>query len=416
MILNDENNSGTGSNYGKAWSDDELTILYNLKKSGMTYKQTADVMRHSPCAARVYNENLLQKKWMQTDWEEFERTKHNRENAAEEQDEKQKVIETTIANHEKLIKRDRARTDIIIDAMKTAIYRLPKPKPCDIECKTSQDDHYSEEHMGVMISDIHAGAKYTLGETGGLGEYNMEITRRRINVLKESLVSIAERHRHMYEIPHLHIFCLGDIVAGMNDAGNWSPTYIDLDIYDQMVAGFAALRDLVASWSKVFPKVTFYGVYGNHGRIGKRGTHKVSSNWDRVVYDLTKESLSEYDNIEWEIPETWWINKTILNHSFYITHGDGIRSSMGIPYYGVERAQSRIAGLLPNKVDYTMIGHFHSTAELSTGFGKVLINGSFMGGDMYSLRDLGKGDVAEQKIFGIHPKKGITWGYNINLD
>ena len=43
------------------------------------------------------------------------------------------------------------------------------------------------------------------------------------------------------------------------------------------------------------------------------------------------------------------------------------------------------------------------------------MNGSFMGGDMYSLKDLRKKDRAEQKIFGIHEKKGVTWMYNIQL-
>ena len=36
--------------------------------------------------------------------------------------------------------------------------------------------------------------------------------------------------------------------------------------------------------------------------------------------------------------------------------------------------------------------------------------------DMYSLKDLASGSPPEQKMFGIHPKKGITWVYNLQLN
>ncbi|MFW6129642.1 MAG: hypothetical protein ACOC56_00570, partial [Atribacterota bacterium] len=66
--------------------------------------------------------------------------------------------------------------------------------------------------------------------------------------------------------------------------------------------------------------------------------------------------------------------------------------------------------------DYTLAAHFHSAADLTTNHGRVLVNGSFIGPDVYSLKNLQAGALAEQKIFGIHDKRGITWSYNLGLD
>lgn len=400
-----------------AWTNREMLMLHSLKAAGLSYPSIARTMRI--CGNRNYNENICQKKWTDTNWEawlaNWETSQEALKQQESERDEKQRIIEDTIAAHERLVKREETRTQIIIENIKSAIFRLPKPKNSDIHYPPPSKK-YSSEHMGVMLSDLHVGAKYTLEETGGLGEYSVEIFKKRMNKLKESVLEIAARHRHIYEIPVLHVFCLGDIVAGMNDAGEWSACYIDLDIWDQTLCGFAALRDALATWSEHFSKIRFYGVPGNHGRVGQKGTHKHSSNWDRVAYSFVQESLREFTNIEFKIPATWWLYEEIQNHTFFLSHGDNIRGSMGIPYYGVERTQSRISGLLSKKPNYTLLGHFHSSNELSTNFGKVIMNSSFMGGDMYSLKELSRADRPEQKVFGIHHNKGITWNYNIHLE
>ena len=65
--------------------------------------------------------------------------------------------------------------------------------------------------------------------------------------------------------------------------------------------------------------------------------------------------------------------------------------------------------------DFTLCGHFHQAAEQSTNFGKVIVNGSFVGGDVYSIKNLQKMTLPEQKIFGINDTHGITWRYDLDL-
>ncbi|KKN47563.1 hypothetical protein LCGC14_0661680 [marine sediment metagenome] len=405
---------------GSKWAEDEMMLLYQLKKAGKEFSEIADIMSDTFKNRRTYNANVCYKKWTGTDWEVFAKSVNDKETelkeSEEKESEKQKIIESTLANQDKLVRREQARTSLMIDAMKSAVYRLPRPKSSDLSCNVKHTDKYRQEHVGILLSDLHIGASYTKEETGGLSEYNLEIFYKRLTILKEAVIEIVDRHRHVCDLPHLHIFCLGDIVAGMPDVGAWSSSYIDQDIYDQMFEGVAGLRDIIATWSRMFDKITFYGVYGNHGRMNRKGIVKDSTNWDRICYEFVKLSLVEYDNIEWKIPKAWWLMEKIQNHNFYITHGDGIRGSMGIPYPGVERAERNILGLMDEKPDYMLLGHFHSPAEIQTNSGRIILNGSFLGGDMYSLRDLRRKDRAEQKLFGIHEKKGITWSYNIHLE
>src|SRR5690606_9904048 len=120
---------------------------------------------------------------------------------------------------------------------------------------------YSEEHVGVMLSDLHIGANYSKKSTGGLGYFDIDTYHHRIKVMKKAVMEITERHRHMYNIRHLHVFCLGDVVAGMNDAGDWSSVYIGMGIVDQVFEAVASLRDMLSQWSTGYEKISFYGVY-----------------------------------------------------------------------------------------------------------------------------------------------------------
>jgi len=400
------------------WTDDEAQMFRNLKTAGKPYREIGETLYAAFGIFR--SEDSLKNKWRSTDWSALSKTREKKkklvEDLTDKEAEKEKVIERTLANQARFVQRETARTDVIIDNVKSALYRLPKPKKSDItytpraKAKTNK---YTAEHVGIMVSDMHIGASYDYDDTGGLSRYNLGIFKKRLNTLKLALLEITERHRTMYDLPELHIFSLGDIVAGSPGSGQWNDNDIDLAIMEQVTEGTYALRDLISTWSTAFKKVTFYGIYGNHGRIGKKGQTKTSDNWDRFCYQMLELSLSEYDNIEWHLPKTWWLNPQIQGHSFYLCHGDGVR---GTTLAGVEKAESKIAGMLEQRLDYFLMGHFHSPAEIQTNSSRVIMNGSFMGGDMYSLRDLGKNSAPEQKIFGIHKKKGITWTYNIYLD
>jgi hypothetical protein len=122
--------------------------------------------------------------------------------------------------------------------------------------------------------------------------------------------------------------------------------------------------------------------------------------------------FADNNRVSFSVPNTWWIKTIIKEHRFLLVHGDDIKggSVRGLQMFADKWAS--IANFIPN---YTLAGHFHCAAETTTAQGKVLINGSFLGPDIYSLKTLHAGTKPEQKIFGIHSKRGITWTYDIDL-
>jgi hypothetical protein len=48
--------------------------------------------------------------------------------------------------------------------------------------------------------------------------------------------------------------------------------------------------------------------------------------------------------------------------------------------------------------------------------GRIMVNGSFVGGDMHSMQHLRSNSRPTQTIFGIHPDHGVTWHYPLDLD
>jgi hypothetical protein len=214
-------------------------------------------------------------------------------------------------------------------------------------------------------------------------------------------------------LPVLHIFALGDIVAGMNTVGAWSPTYINLPVYDQVVVGVEAICNAIYYWLGLFKEIRFYGIYGNHGRSAPIGSEKEYVNWDFICYKFIEARFKDNPRVIFKIPMNWWLMERIRNHNFLMLHGDSIKGAN--PLKKLVELEEKMAGIIKKMPDYTLAAHFHSPGELTTNHGRVIIGGSFFGSDVYSLKNLKKSAAPEQKIFGIHNKRGITWTYNINL-
>jgi hypothetical protein len=74
--------------------------------------------------------------------------------------------------------------------------------------------------------------------------------------------------------------------------------------------------------------------------------------------------------------------------------------------------------LLANKggpFNVMVTGHFHSYYEIETTNGQIILNGSFIGGDVYSMETLALNSKPTQTVMGVHPKHGITWKYCLDL-
>jgi hypothetical protein len=175
------------------------------------------------------------------------------------------------------------------------------------------------------------------------------------------------------------------------------------------------MSGMINYWLGLFENIVFYGIGGNHGRSAKAGIQKDHDNWDYVCYKFLQVAFQNNPRVTFNVPKTWWVMQKVRNHNFLMVHGDYTKGG-SLPLKGIQTFEGKMASITKMNPDYTLAGHYHNAAELTTNSGKILLNGSFVGSDVYSLRNVHAASAPEQKLFGIHDRHGITWTYNINLD
>lgn len=388
----------------REWTDDDLYYLQEMRRSGIPYKLIAIELERSVSSC--------QSKFTCTDWKTFSREAKIHD--AVSVDRKNEAREKVAKSYERRLDSYKMSGDLIADSLVKALepYNTVEPPVYKQSSETKKD--YQDEDVVLILSDIHVGAYHTFVETGGLGEYNEEVLTERLRNLTYAVKDIHELHSHLYGLPTLHIACLGDIVAGMNASGEWSQNFLNMTITEQVAKGYHLISQMINYWLSIFPKINFYGIRGNHGRVAKRGIEKDNVNWDVVCYDFLQIMFKDNPRIDFHIPRTWWTLEKIKGHNFLMVHGDDIKGK-GFPVKGLLDFEKTMAAIIRTFPDYTLAGHFHNSAELTTNSGRVIINGSVIGGDVFSLKTIHAQSNPEQTIFGVHEEHGMTWKYNINL-
>lgn len=272
----------------------------------------------------------------------------------------------------------------------------------------------SNEEVCLMLSDFHLGYEYTLEETGGIAEYNYDVFKRRLNNLKKNVTEKLELHLPQYKKKVLNIFLLGDIVSGTPMAGAWEAAYTDMPIKDQVMRGFENISSFVYFYSTMFDYINIYCIRGNHGRTEKDKIEKDYCNWDNICYEFVKLRFKDVKNINVVATDSFFQTAEINGYKFLMLHGDKISGSTSLGK--LEDAQLKISAMKREFYDYILAAHFHVAQESSTVLGKAVINGSFLGGDVYSVQSLQQSRRPEQKLFGVNKKEGISWQYDIPLE
>ena len=382
------------------WEMSDMEFLFAAREDGMPYISIAKSLgRKKKDCRRIYTK---------TDWTKY--PFYDRNSARMKNFKKRELLDKLVDAWEDKLEAEKMKTEVMIDRM----FQYVQPYPEIKEVYEPVSGSGSSEDAMLILSDCHIGHSHTLSETNGLGEYSPETFARYCSNLKKTTSEIVDLHRNLYPINTLHIACIGDIVTGMNDAGEWSSTFINMPVDHQVSKGFEEIASMIEWWLGQFEKIVFYGVRGNHGRAAPKGQEKDHTNWDIILYRFLQERFRNNPRVTFICPESWFVYHEIRNQKFLMLHGDELSGGTGA-LGKLENATKNIAAMFGEFPKYTIGGHYHCGGETQTSFGKVILNGSFVGGDMYSMQQLQKSAVPIQKFFGIHDKIGITWSYDINL-
>lgn len=259
----------------------------------------------------------------------------------------------------------------------------------------------------LKLSDWQLGEVINPGETEGFGEFNWEIAQRRMFYITAKFLEWVNVMRHAYRIDEVRVFREGDLVSGN--------IHKELEITNEFPAPVATakagflLAEVTSRLAPHFAKVIVEGVDAdNHGRMNPKpqAKQKAHNNWCYLAAVIAEEVLRKHGNVEFRWTEGMKYVADVAGQKFLIQHGDGIKSSLGIPYYGLERDRAREATKRMNTdkpFHYVSCGHYHVPALIA---GNIIVNGSLPGTTEFD-HSCGRHAPPSQVAFLVHPKHGM---------
>jgi len=275
------------------------------------------------------------------------------------------------------------------------------------------------EHLVLHLSDGHHDQVITREDTGGLEEYNFPVSLCRAEKLVDTTLKFTQQTlASTYSFPTLTVLAYGDHtcgeIHGAMRRSYFKNCFKNCHATGQMHA--AMLRD----FAPYFEQVNVIYVPGNHGRRSiKKDYHGAHDNWDYLIAKVSQMYCRGIDNINFVIPNSFSAVVDIDGVGFHISHGDDVRSSLGIPWYGLEKRKHRLMALegvrqgIP--VKYYCCGHFHRPGTTSEIDGELILNGAWPATDAYAFNALGGFTEPTQLIHGVNKKYGITWRLPVKL-
>ena len=297
--------------------------------------------------------------------------------------------------------KEKSRTELIIDSVKEAIVPI---KFYDNITYKFIGKAKEEEEAVLVLSDVHVG-KVTKS-------YNPEVFKERLKKVNTGMLRIIELLRNGYKIDTLNIILGGDIVDG---EGIYPTQAMSIDqgaLKQVFQTGVPEFSNMFVNLLKYFKKIRIHCVRGNHGRCGRFADE--TSNWDIALYEACKIATQNYKNIEWNISYSWENIFKIYDWKFLLVHGHQIKMAMNVPHYGITSKGMRWQGSMGH-FDYLILGHFHVAQYCEWNEWEYMMNGTFSTDDEFSQEVIGLMGSSKQLFFGMHPRKGITWRYKINL-
>lgn len=266
----------------------------------------------------------------------------------------------------------------------------------------------SQRETAVLVAtDMHYG-KLT-------ATFNPQSFRRRTSALGEKLKRLREFLSN-YEFDELVIACLGDVNDG-TDIYATQPYHQAIVNVEQQAEGWAGImREFSLRQADVWGRVRWECVPGNHGRGGRRVAE--AANWDIVAYRYLRLMLND-GRIVVNMPpadgDPFLRVMKIYQHGYLIYHGHEIRAWGSIPWYGILLRLLRWNAAMSGW-NVALMGHFHTLGFWRFNRITVLCSGTMVTDDDWSLRMFGWEPAAQWWLFGVSPKRAVTWQFPVELE
>lgn len=299
----------------------------------------------------------------------------------------------------------------LVTAAEDAMVRLdiqPVPAP-----KKGKRKSGGEEVAVALLSDIQLG-KVT-------PDYDSQVAYERVMRYAEKIVRLAEIQRSDHPVKTCRVMALGDMVEGC-DIFPGQQWLIDSTLYDQVcVNGPKIMIEFFRYLLANFDRVECDWVDGNHGRIGRKGQFSARDNMDRFLGMFVKTAMQNDPRFELRMnplatESNWYTVASVGEYRAMLIHGNQIRGSLGMPWYGIDKKVSKWHMVIPEAFKDVFMGHYHQLARIPLNNTTVYANGSTESYNTYALENLASMSDPQQWLLFVDPLAGrVTASYGVEL-
>lgn len=277
-------------------------------------------------------------------------------------------------------------------------------------------DHALTGTPMFLLSDIHHGEIVRSEEIGGVNEFSVAVSHKRIRTYIQEGVSLLTEHIARPNYSGAVLMLGGDMISG--------------DIHDELSATnelepMPAVLDLCGTliWAvqilvEQFGKLHVVGVTGNHGRTSRkpRAKRRNHTNFDWLLYQMLASRVSD-KRVTFQIPEGPDARLTVGTTRYLLTHGDQYRGGDGfagavVPIARGDKRKRARQSRISQDYDVQVMGHWHNYIHTEDW----IVNGSVKGYDEYAHAGNFDPQPPIQALWVTHPKYGMTFRMPVYLD
>lgn len=257
----------------------------------------------------------------------------------------------------------------------------------------------SDKEGVLLTSDWHSNLEIN----NFLNTFNKNEFKRRIN----RLVMKTIEHGKLHNIKVLHVFSLGDQIAGI--IHNNARIQSNEDNITQLMYISEVFAEILCKFANEFEEVKFYSVIDNHSRLNANKDESLEEeNLMKLLPWYLKTRLSQINNIK--------IINNDIDDEFAIVDICGYRC-LGVHghYDKIENVVQNLSLMTKQIFNYVFMGHYHHHQEDEPHGCEVIINPSLVGAESYAKKKR-KSSKPAQKFMVFNKEEGRELTYIIRLD
>lgn len=281
-----------------------------------------------------------------------------------------------------------------IEVIKAPKFQIPKKQKSKVESPVSAVLACSDWHIGEVIDG---------SEIEDMNKFNLEIAEHRVQTLTEKFIRWIELHQGTYNVNEIVVLGLGDLISNSIHEELMITNEVSPSL--QVIKAGFLFSEMISTLSQRFERVRVeYVIPDNHSRTSKKPYYKKAgeTSLNYIVGYIASERLKKIFNVEFNLHLASKQIVQIRNTNYLCCHGNGIKTWMSIPFYGINRLignEAMIRNCSHRTFSKMILGHFHVPLYADW----FIINGSLSGTNEMD-HQLGRSSKPCQIGFFVHPK------------